>query len=110
MGAALVCTEWRRLTLDSELWSRINESDGYDTLMEYVQNPSNNLRKNEAELWNRINQYKKHAEVTTDTLIHLLNQSKYIKYIRLQSCYYVDESVISEISKQEMLRTLILSQ
>ena len=59
MGAALVCTEWRRLTLDSELWSRINESDGYDTLMEYVQNPSNNLRKNEAELWNRINQYKK---------------------------------------------------
>ena len=58
------------------------------------------------ELWNGITEF----EASTKTVLNLLKQSNHIKFIILYQCSFIDDSVISEIAKQEMLKTLVLAR
>ena len=80
LGAALVCKRWENLSRDSDLWRSLDLS---------------------------------RFHIASSTMEELLTRSRGIKHINLKNCWFIwsiKDSVISNIAKQKMLRTLILNE
>ena len=81
LAAALVCKRWEKLSSDSDLWQSLD-----------------------------LSRLPGRSDISTRTVAKLVKRTTGMKHINLKNCGNISNIVISNIAKQEMLRTLILHE